>query len=141
MTIRMAKDHELNLQLVPHGHLAAMADGRGDEDAYCTVVFRTLVGHSLVELADESGKEALLKVFLPALDSAIAVGERYKRLGKFGLNGDELTSLKAGLNLTDDLQAASTRREQLKMYQQVRDFVGGVEFTINNLRNLREQHK
>lgn len=138
---RVRRDDELNLQLVPHGHLTAMAEGRGDEEAYLTVVFRMLVGASLSVFADEVGKETLeTRVFFPALGSAIAVGERYQRLGQFGLNGDELTRLKEALKLTDDLQTVTTRRQQLEMYQQVQGFVGGFEFTLNNLRILRTKH-
>jgi len=134
---RVRADDELNLKLVPHGHLAAMVEGRGDMDAYSTVVFRILVGAALIEFADDDAKEALEKeVFLPALDSLISVGERYQRLGKFGLNGNELQSLKQALNLTDDLQAVTTRRQQLEMYQKVQDYVGGIEFTLNKLRKL-----
>ncbi|MDR5839294.1 hypothetical protein [Caballeronia sp. LZ034LL] len=139
---RNTQNEELNLALVPHGHLQAIAEGRGTEDAYLTVCFRIMVGASLTAFADDVGKETLEKeVFLPASDSLIAVGERYQRLGKFGVNGDELKSLKEALNLTDDLQNVTTRRQQRDMYVQVQGFVGGFDFTLNNLRILRERHK
>ncbi|WP_244832376.1 hypothetical protein [Caballeronia sp. TF1N1] len=135
--LRIRKDQELDLQLVPHGHLHAMAEGRGDVSAFDTIVFRTLVGASLARLADDVGMRTMeAEVFMPALGSLISVGERYQRLGKFGLNGDELKSLKQALNLTDDLQAVSTRRQQLEMYQKVQNYVGGLEFTLQKLRHL-----
>jgi hypothetical protein len=139
---RNSKEEELNLALIPHAHLEAIVQGRGGEEEYLTVSFRTLVGASLAAFADEEGKQTLEKeVFLPALGSLIAVGERYERLGKFGCNGDELGQLKAALNLTDDLQAATTRRQQLEMYQQVQGFVGGIQFTLNNLRLLKDRYQ
>jgi hypothetical protein len=134
---RIRPDDELNLKLVPHGHLSAMAEGRGDEGAFNTVTFRTLVGAALLGFADDDDKKKLeTEIFKPALASLISVGERYQRLGKFGLNGDELKSLKEALNLTDDLQAVTTRRQQLEMYTKVQNYVGGIDFTLNKLRAL-----
>jgi hypothetical protein len=135
--VRFNREAELNLQLVPHGQLAAMAEGRGDEETYLTVTFRILVGASLIEFADEAGMETLEEeVFIPALRSLISVGERYQRLGKFGLNGDELLSLKQALNLTDQLQIAATRKQLLEQSMKVQNHVGGIEFTLNKLRKL-----
>lgn len=139
---RNTRDEETNLKLIPHAHLMALVAGRGDEEAYLTIVFRTMVGASLALFTDEAGKKTLeAEVFLPALDSLISVSERYLSLGKFGCNGDELGRLKDALNLTDDLQAASTRRQQLEMYEQVQGFVGGVQFTLNNLRLLKDRYQ
>lgn len=139
--IRNSADEELNLALIPHGHLKALADGQGAENEYLTVAFRIMVGASLIAFADEDAKKMLEReIFLPALNSLIAVGERYGRLGKFGCSGDELTSLKQALNLTDDLQKVTTRRQQLEMYEQVQGFVGGFEFTLKNLRLLQERY-
>jgi hypothetical protein len=138
---RNTMDAELNLALVPHGHLKAIAEERGGEEEFLTVAFRSMVGASLIVFADEAGKEALEKeVFLPALASLIAVGERYQRLGKFSFIGDELKSLKDALNLTDDLQKVTTRRQQREMYRQVQGFIGGFEFTLKNLRLLQERY-
>jgi hypothetical protein len=134
---RNTPDEEFNLKLIPHGQLQAMAEGRGDEETFLTVTFRVLVGAALTEFADEVGMQTMQsEVFIPALDSLISVGERYQRLGKFGVNGDELTQLKQALNLTDDLQTVSTRRQQLEMYQRVQQHVGGIEFTLKKLRQL-----
>jgi hypothetical protein len=114
-----------------------MAEGRGDEGAFNTVTFRTLVGAALLGFADDDDKKKLeTEIFRPAIASLISVGERYQRLGKFGLNGDELKSLKEALNLTDDLQAVTTRRQQLEMYTKVQNYVGGIDFTLNKLRAL-----
>jgi hypothetical protein len=135
---RNTPDEELNLALIPHGHLKALADGRGGEEEYLTVVFRIMVGASLIAFADEDDRKMLEReIFLPALSSLIAVGERKQRLNRFGFSGDELTGLKQALNLTDDLQKVTTRRQQLEMYEQVQGFVGGFSFTLKNLHILQ----
>lgn len=138
--IRSSAGQELDLKLIPHGHLRAIVDGRGTEDEYLTVCFRVLVGARLAGLADEEGQKHLDEVFLTALKNLITVGERYERLGKFGCNGDELTSLQEALNLTDDLQAVTTRKQQAFMYRRVSEFVGGFTYTLNNLRLLKERN-
>ena len=141
MLYRVTPDQELNLKLIPHGHLTALFEGRGGEEEYLTVAFRVLVGGSLTVLADTAGEKTLEKEFDPAVDALISVGERYERLGKFGLNGDELKSLKSALILTDDLQDVSTRKQQAQMYTQVQGFVGSFAYTMKNLRVLKELRK
>jgi ABC-type phosphate transport system auxiliary subunit len=69
------------------------------------------------------------------------MGERYTRLSKFGTSGDELIRIKAALNLTDDLQDVATKREQAEMYKQVEGFVGAFDFTMKNLRLLKERYQ
>jgi hypothetical protein len=95
-----------------------------------------MVGGSLTAFADEAGEKALEGVYVDALKALVSVGERYERLSKFGCNGDELKSLKDAINLTDDLQEVTTRRQQAEMYRQVMGFVGGFAFTMKNLRTL-----
>lgn len=137
---RNSHDEELDLKLLPHAHLMAITAGRGDDDAFCTLVFRILVGNSLTEFTDEEGRQQLQKeVFESALASLISVGERYQRTGKFGTSGEELGRLKDALNLTDQLQVATTRRQQLEMYQHVQGLVGSMQFTLNNLRKQKEK--
>lgn len=138
--IRHSQDQELNLKLIPHGHLQAIVEGRGAIDEFLTVAFRITVGASLTGLANEDGQKHLNEVFLCALHSLILVGERYERLGKFGCHGDELTSLKAALNLTDDLQSVSTKRQQAEMYRRVQGFIGGFDVTMTYLRKSKESH-
>lgn len=133
---RHTPDQELSLKLIPHGHLQAVVDGRGTEEEFLTVTFRVMVGGSLTAFADEAGEKALEGVYVDALKALVSVGERYERLGKFGCNGDELKSLKDAINLTDDLQEVTTRRQQAEMYKQVMGFVGGFAFTMKNLRTL-----
>lgn len=139
--IRHSSKQELSLKLIPHTHLQSMVDGRGTEEEFLTIIFRVMVGGSLTAFADEAGEAALESVYTSAVSSLVAVGERYQRFGKFGCNGDELKSLKEALNLTDDLQAVTTRRQQAEMYKQVQGFVGGFDFTMNNLRILKGKYQ
>lgn len=139
--IRHTPDQELNLKLIPHGHLQAIVDGRGTEEEFLTVAFRIMVGGSLTVFADTEGEKALEGTFTEAVKALVSVGERYERLGKFGCNGDELKALKDALNLTDDLQEVTTKRQQADMYEQCMRFVGGFAYTMKNLRALRSKYQ
>lgn len=138
---RHTPDQELSLKLIPHGHLQAIVDGRGTEEEFLTVAFRVMVGGSLTAFADEEGERALEGTYVDAIKALVSVGERYEKLGKFGCNDDELKSLKEAINLTDDLQEVTTRRQQADMYKQVAGFVGGFAFTMKNLRKLQGQYQ
>lgn len=135
---RQSAAQELQLKIIPHAHLKAIIDGRGGVDEFLTLCFRIMVGGSLTSLADEEGEVTLEKEFDPGIEALLAIGTRYEKLGKIGVNGDELLAIKHALNLTDDLQEASTRKQQSEMYQQVSHFVGGFEYTMKNLRKLKE---
>lgn len=139
--VRHSQMQELDLKIIPHAHLQALVDGRGDTNEYLTVAFRVLVGASLTVLADSDGEKTLEQAFQPAIDALLSIGERYERLKKFGLNGDELMALKEALNLTDELQDVSTKKQQAQMYMQVKGFVGGFDYTMKNLRRLKEIRK
>lgn len=60
-----------------------------------------------------------------ALSAICEVGKRYKRTGKLGCTGDEFRAIGDGLNLADDPQEATTRREQREAYRWVYGQVGG----------------
>lgn len=138
MIMRGPQRDEIELKTVAHAHLMALATGRGDEEAFLTVCFRILVGGCLTSIAsDKEGEEALEKELDPAIIALVAVGARYEKLQRWGVNGDELTALRAGLVLTDELQDVATRRQMNEHYQQVGKFVGSLPYTMKNLRRLR----
>lgn len=139
--IRHTPGQEVTLKLIPHAHLKAIADGRGGEEEFLTITFRTLVGASLTGFADDADQKHLEEIFQAATEALISMGERYTRLSKFGTSGDELIRIKAALNLTDDLQDVATKREQAEMYKQVEGFVGAFDFTMKNLRLLKERYQ
>lgn len=138
---RRSQQAELSLKLIPHAHLLSLTDGRGDEDSFLTIVFRVIVGTTLVCYVDDAGREELEKIFKPAINSLISIGDRASKLGKFGCAGDELLSIKEALNLTDDLQTVSTRRQQAEMCAKVEKFVGGFEYTMRNLKTLQGRYQ
>ncbi|SAL05965.1 hypothetical protein AWB81_07383 [Caballeronia arationis] len=136
--IRHSKADELKLKLIPHQHLQAIIDGRGGKPEFASIAFRVVVGAALTEFADNRGP--LDEVFKAAIDSLILVGERYQRLATFGTSGDELQTLKAALNLADDLQEVCTRRQQAEMYTTVRQFIGSFDLTMRNLQGVRKNY-
>lgn len=136
---RVTPNEELELKLIPHGHLQAMIEGRGDHDAFNTITFRVMVGACMTGLIVEEDLKHVEPLFKDALNGLIAIGDRFERLGKFGANGDEVRWIKEALNLTDELQTVTTRKQQAASYKTVERFVGGFAYTMNNLRNLKER--
>ena len=47
-----------------------------------------------------------------SLDSMVVIKDRFKRLGKWGASGEEFFKIGEALNLVDDMQKQTTRREQ-----------------------------
>lgn len=115
---------DTDLKLIPHAMLDKILHGEGDEECWTTIVFRLNCGNAIAnksfahqpEVQDEMEK---------ALAAICDVGKRFKRTGKFGCTGDEFKAIGAGLNLADDLQANTTRREQRGAYRWVYSQVGG----------------
>ncbi|MFP3645200.1 hypothetical protein [Paraburkholderia sp. SIMBA_054] len=138
---RHTASQELELKIIPHAHLQAVIDGRGGENEFLTVVYRVMVGGSLTSYADEEGERALEGIFTAALNALINIGERYEQLQKFSCLGDEIYPVKEALNMTDDLQALTTRKQQSQVYLQVSHFVGSFAKTMRNLRALQEKYQ
>lgn len=115
---------DTNLKLVPHAMLDKILRGEGDDECWHTIVFRLNCGNAIAnksfahqpEVQDEMEK---------ALAALCEVGKRYKRTGKVGCTGDEFKAIGAGLNLADELQEHTTRREQRDAYRWVYGQVGG----------------
>ena len=115
---------DVDLKLIPHAMLDKMLHGEGNEECWHTIVFRLNCGNAIAnksyahqpEVQDEMEK---------ALFAISEVGKRWKRTGKFGCTGDEFKAIGTGLNLADDLQANTTRREQRDSYRWVYSQVGG----------------
>lgn len=125
---------EQQLKLVPHTHLAALADGKGTTNAYATVVFRTLVGGMLTVLTEEQCEKALAAEFDEAIRALLAMGERHE--GGLPLIATETEHALIGraLVLADDLQDVCTRKQQAEAYRWVEPLVGGLSFTVRQLR-------
>ncbi|WP_144106854.1 hypothetical protein [Paraburkholderia sp. BCC1886] len=136
---RHSANDDLKLKLIPHQHLQAIFDRRGTKAEFASVAFRVIVGACLAVYADD--QETLDVVYKAAIDSLIAVGERYQRVETFGLNGDEMRQLKDALNLTDEVQELTTRRQQVDMYKAAYQFVGSFEGTMRNLRQVQQNYR
>jgi hypothetical protein len=134
---RHTAQQELSLQILPHAHLMALVEGRGEENEFLTVVFRVTAGSMLTVHADDEGRLILDVIFRNAINGLISVGDRYKKHGKFGFSGDDLKDIKEALCMSDELQKVCTRRQQLVVYQHTERFVGGFEFTLKNLKELQ----
>lgn len=108
INFRFDSEAETKLQLVPHSQLERFLAGCGDivafEDVACRCNFGALMAQKHYTAAEIApAKEALIAL--------LAMQHRYKTTGKWGVSGDEFTAIKAGLNMTDEIQKNSTRRE------------------------------
>jgi hypothetical protein len=130
---RMTPEEGVSLKLIPHAFLKAIAEGRGDEDAFLTVVFRTLVGASLTRDCTDESKRVLEADFDKAFAALVSIGKRFANTQRVGVAGDELAALRNALVLTDELQDVTTRRTQAEVYRYIQAFVGGFDHTMNNL--------
>jgi hypothetical protein len=124
VTFRHSGSADLNLQLIPHAHLSKILAGEGDGECWHTVVFRLNCGCAIANKSFAHLPEAQDEMER-ALAAICEVGKRYKRTGKIGCTGDEFKAIGAGLNLADELQAKTTRREQRAAYRWVYGQVGG----------------
>lgn len=106
---RTGEDAERTLKLMPHTELADLREGRGTEAGYWTVTNRLNWASTLASMVEFSFDPA--PVLNAALDAALALHERFKRIGKFVLKAEELKSIGAGLTLADDMHDATTRRQ------------------------------
>lgn len=111
---RYAPKHETNLQLVPHAELEKFRRGLADEYSYNTLAFRLNWGYVM---ADDFAEPEARAVMESALAAVRSVKERHERLGKWGMAGDEFARVGDGLNLTDEMQKATTRKEQNQAMQ------------------------
>lgn len=115
---RFSQNAELDLQLVPHVELSKILDGTATEEAWHTLAFRINVGQAVACLYFTDNQP--LREALDAAVVAVAeVGKRYRARGRLGVTGDEFRAIGQGLNLTDDLQRACTRRQLLAATLQV----------------------
>lgn len=131
---RHSGNADVDLKLIPHAMLDKILHGEGDEECWHTIAFRLNCGNAIAnksfahqpEVQDEMER---------ALVAISDVGKRYKRTGKFGCTGDEFKAIGAGLNLADELQSETTRREQRDSYRWVYSQVGGNTEMLDVMKN------
>ena len=110
VTIRHSADSDLHLQVIPHQELESLRDGTATEYAYNTLSLRLNWGYVMAgEIFDNPDARQVMEAGLAAIRG---VRERFERVGKYGVSGEEFKSLGEALNLTDEMQKSATRREQ-----------------------------
>ncbi|SPA44627.1 hypothetical protein [Cupriavidus taiwanensis] len=129
---RHAGSDDNKLKLIPHAHLSKILAGEGDSECWHALVFRLNCACAIAnksfahqpEVQDEMER---------ALAAMVEIGKRFKRTGKLGCTGDEFRVVGAALNLADEIQDATSRREQRDAYKFVYAQVGGNDEAINVL--------
>lgn len=115
---RFSQRNETQLQLVPHVELEKMRDGSATEESWHTLAFRINVGQMLAQQRFSDHPD-VLDAMARGVAAVGEVGKRFKRAGRFGCTGDEFRAIGAAITITDDMQEATTRRQQLHATQLV----------------------
>lgn len=105
---RFSRNAELSLQLIPHSELEKLRDGTATEESWHTLAFRINVGAMLAAMYFQHVEPEMTS----AVQAVADVGKRFVSIGRLGMTGDEFRAIGTGLNLTDDMQMATTKRQQ-----------------------------
>lgn len=116
---RFNADADYWLKSHPHQALESMRSGTATADDYNTVSLRIRWGDRMIE--DHIIEAEPREIMRQGIAALVSVGERFDRIGRFGLNGEEFRLLGDALNLADELQSTLTRRE---MKQSLRAVIG-----------------
>jgi hypothetical protein len=107
---RHNKEAEVDLQFIPHMELQKFKTGDADEYTWNTVCFRLNWGYVMSgDHFDSVEARELMEQSLAAIKS---VKDRHERTRKWGTTGEEFNVIGHALNLTDDMQLNTTRRQQ-----------------------------
>ena len=107
---RHNKESDIALQLVPHQELEKFKTGEADPVTWNTVCFRLNWGY--VMSGDHFDSVEALELMEQSLKAIRSVKDRHDRTGKWGTTGEEFNIIGQALNLTDDMQMNTTRRQQ-----------------------------
>lgn len=110
VTHGISDESKRTLKLIPHAELLKLAAGEGTEGSWHDLVSRLNFGYVLAE-RNNFGMD-LKAPLKAALDAMVSIRERFDRVGKWGVSGDEQKLIGQALVYTDDMQDATTRREQ-----------------------------
>lgn len=108
--IRYSQSNELMLQLIPHQELERLRDGTADEGTWHTLTMRLDWGlfMAIDHFEDDVAKTAIRE----GLEALLSIKDRNAKLSKWGASGSEFKAIGLALNLTDEMQSKTTRREQ-----------------------------
>lgn len=98
------------LKMIPHQELARLRDGTADEGTWHTLTCRLDWGCFMS--IDHFQNIEVNDAIQAALNSMRSIKARFERVGKWGMTGEEFVNIGAALNLVDDMQSQTTRREQ-----------------------------
>ncbi len=107
---RHDKESEVALQLIPHQELEKFKTGEADEYTWNTVCFRLNWGY--VMSGDHFDSVEARELMEQSLKAIRSVKDRHERTSKWGTTGEEFNIIGQALNLTDDMQMNTTRRQQ-----------------------------
>lgn len=110
ITIGVDPEQKLHMKLIPHQELDRLRTGDGNEVSWNTIVCRLNIGG--VMSVKQNFSEDPTPTIRAALNAMVALQERREKTGRYVATGDELRAIGEGLNLVDDMQDATTRREQ-----------------------------
>ena len=127
--IRHTHEADTMLKMIPHMELAKLRDGTADEGTWHTLVCRLDWGcfMSIDHFENIEANDAIQA----ALNGMRSIKDRFDRLGKWGMSGEEFVNIGAALNLVDEMQSQTTRREQEDSFNAM--------LRLNN-ELLKEQH-
>lgn len=129
VTYRHQASADVYLQLIPHSELEKLRTATADEGTFHTLAYRLNWGYVLAGecFPEQPEVRAQMEKALAAISS---VKNRFERTGKYGCTGEEFFTLGNSLNLTDEMQEATTRRQQRDAAELV--------FKINELKQKGE---
>ena len=107
---RHSKQADVFLQLIPHSELEKFKTGDADEVTWNTVCFRLNWGY--VMAGDHFDSVEAVILMEASLAAVRLIKERHEKTGKWGTTGKEFNVIGQALNLTDDMQMETTRRQQ-----------------------------
>lgn len=122
---------ERALMIIPHQELERLRTGTADESTWHTVTMRLNWGFFLA--CDHFCEDEPRQLMLDALNFMRSIEDRHNRLGKWGVSGDELLTIGRALNVIDEMQINTTRREQERSLNDL--------LKINNTLNRRIAEK
>ena len=107
MTIRFNAEDERNLQIFAHAEFLKLKEGVSTDETWHVIVCRLNIGMVLAMSHFEAAAHSLRQ----GLDAMVSVKDRYARVSKWGISDSESQYVGQALNLTDEMQKQSTRRE------------------------------
>lgn len=107
--MRFSPENESKLQYEPRMALEFFRCGKGAPEHHTTLVFRLNWGrHMATDLFDNAD---VVQVIVKAQNAVGGIKSRFDRLDAWGVSAEEFDSIGAGLDLVDEMQLQSTRKE------------------------------